>query len=413
MQYSETKELADEIRAQLSEVPSANREYCIGRVRRRLREAHRILYIPMTISIGPLHHSRSDLSAMEKYKQQYTKSFLEQSPHLFLEDYLKALQGLVEKTRKCYGEEINLSSKKFKKMMLYDGCFIIELFLRFKKEVPGSEDDPIFRRIGLLNRIKRDMILFENQLPFFVLQCLFNLSTVFNGGPSLIELALHFFSDIIPGHRSIPQEQGADLKHLLDLLRHSYAPSWIDANLMDDDPELLMYSATDLKLKAAVKFRTASKAGSLLDIKFHSNGLMEIPRLKLQAETETLFRNFMAFEQCCERSNAYITDYISFMGCLIKAWDDADLLCDAGIIESHLPWDPLAITDLFRTLSKELIVYNCYYSRLCKRMSLRCIRPRQPWPLTETLTYDCSANLKILGFLLVFMWLVWLHLIFP
>ena len=171
-----------------------------------------------------------------------------------------------------------------------------------------------------------NMILFENQLPFFVLQCLFNISSVFNGGSSLIDLALHFFSDIIPGHKTLPQEKGVDIKHLLDLLRHSYAPSWIDECKFDnDDPEILVHSATDLKIKAAIKFKMAAKSKSLLDIKFHSNGLMEIPRLKILSETESLFRNFMAFEQCCERSNAYITDYISFMGGLIKAWDDANM----------------------------------------------------------------------------------------
>ncbi|EEF28332.1 conserved hypothetical protein [Ricinus communis] len=400
MQDSEIEELADEIRAQLCEVPSPHPEFCIGRVRRGLREAHRVAYIPMTISIGPLHHSRRDLTTMEKYKQHYTKAFLRQSPHMLLEDYLKALQGLEEKARRCYGEIIDLSSKKFKKMMLYDGCFIIELFLRFMREAPGSVDDPILKRIGLLKRIKRDMILFENQLPYFVLQCLFNISSVFNGGPSLIDLALNFFSDIIPGHKKFPQEMGVDIKHLLDLLRHSYAPSWIDEHAFDNEPEVLIHSATDLKIKAAIKFRTAGRAKSLLDIKFHSNGLMEIPRLKLQAETESLFRNFMAFEQCCERSHAYITDYISFMGSLIKAWDDANLLCDIGIIESHLPCDPLAITDLFRTLSKELVVYNCYYSRLCKRVNFCCTRLQLPWPWAETTVCNC-CSVFILGILLL------------
>ena len=256
------------------------------------------------------------------------------------------------------------------------------------------------------------MILFENQLPFFVLQCLFNISSVFNGGSSLIDLALHFFSDIIPGHKTLPQEKGVDIKHLLDLLRHSYAPSWIDECKFDnDDPEILVHSATDLKIKAAIKFKMAAKSKSLLDIKFHSNGLMEIPRLKILSETESLFRNFMAFEQCCERSNAYITDYISFMGGLIKAWDDANMLCDLGIIESYLPCDPLAITDLFKILSKELVVYNCYYSRLCKRANFRCTRPRHPWPWAETPVCNCSSMYNILGFLLICIWLAWLHFV--
>ncbi|XP_042958419.1 UPF0481 protein At3g47200-like [Carya illinoinensis] len=58
-------------------------------------------------------------------------------------------------------------------MMLLDGCFIIELFRKWDGSSPRDGHDPIFELDWMLPKIARDLLLFENQLPFFVLSKLF------------------------------------------------------------------------------------------------------------------------------------------------------------------------------------------------------------------------------------------------
>jgi hypothetical protein len=58
-----------------------------------------------------------------------------------------------------------------------------------------------------------------------------------------------------------------------------------------------------------VKFKRPEKSSSL-DIRF-SNGILEIPQLKIFDQTEILFRNLQAFEQCHGRNaQTFINDYI-------------------------------------------------------------------------------------------------------
>ncbi|KAF5446152.1 hypothetical protein F2P56_031802 [Juglans regia] len=62
--------------------------------------------------------------------------------------------------------------KEFVKMIVLDGIFIIELFFRTSGNAE-DEDDYILRKPWLREGIQHDLILLENQLPFFVLEDLY------------------------------------------------------------------------------------------------------------------------------------------------------------------------------------------------------------------------------------------------
>ena len=60
-----------------------------------------------------------------------------------------------------------------KTRIILDAIFIIELVLRNYENIEKSEekqDDHILRKPWLRNAIQLDLILLENQLPFFILQ---------------------------------------------------------------------------------------------------------------------------------------------------------------------------------------------------------------------------------------------------
>ncbi|KAJ4974736.1 hypothetical protein NE237_007910 [Protea cynaroides] len=88
-------------------------------------------------------------------------------------------------------------------MMLIDGFFIVEYFLKFSKAVLVDENDPIFNSKLIAERVVRDLVLLENQIPFSVLQTLFDLSNNNKSGSlTLIHMALMSFIDLIPNEPS-------------------------------------------------------------------------------------------------------------------------------------------------------------------------------------------------------------------
>ena len=50
---------------------------CIYRVPAHLRKLNAMAYTPRVVSIGPYHHSRKELKAMEDHKRRYFQDFLE------------------------------------------------------------------------------------------------------------------------------------------------------------------------------------------------------------------------------------------------------------------------------------------------------------------------------------------------
>lgn len=83
-------------------------------------------------------------------------------------------------------------------------------------------------------------------------------------------------------------------------------------------------------------------------IYYRGDGVLEIPKLILDDECESLFRNFIAFEMCHYQKN-YITDYIVLMDQLINTTRDVDIPVQKRIIENWLG-DNVAVTNLFNNL---------------------------------------------------------------
>ena len=159
-------------------------------------------YVPQLISIGPFHHGTpKDLIANEKYKLHGFINFLRRinikstveggisETARSLKDLLKTgtLKVLVEKAHdwvkealNCYATPINMEEKDFIIMMVVDACFIDEFFiLKVDESHPICKFDLIQENVdisfhvGIEVDITDDMIKLENQVPFFLLEHLF------------------------------------------------------------------------------------------------------------------------------------------------------------------------------------------------------------------------------------------------
>ena len=169
------------------------RECCIYKVPKTLRQVKKEAYTPKLISIGPFHHGEKELRDeenenvlrdMEKLKVIYFKDFCYRTGKC-QKEIARIIEENEVKIRHCYAEISKLNSKDFVKMVLVDSTFIIELFLRnqenekriqenepllkndAKKE---DEEDYILSKPWLEEGIKQDLMLLENQLPFFILK---------------------------------------------------------------------------------------------------------------------------------------------------------------------------------------------------------------------------------------------------
>ncbi|KAL5983527.1 hypothetical protein ACLOJK_017614 [Asimina triloba] len=204
-----------------SDSPDPSGQPSIHRVPEHLCQGEdKSAYEPKIISVGPYYHGEPRLQAMEDHKWLSLRSFLDRNTAVTLPQYLREMKALEARARSYYCEETTKLQQphEFFQMMLLDGCFIVELFLKRTRE----KNELIYSTRWMLPLITNDLLLLENQLPFFVLQKLFELAELQKlqecGFPSsVICLAIHFFGHLLPGKVDNPPRT-EDVHHLLHLL---------------------------------------------------------------------------------------------------------------------------------------------------------------------------------------------------
>ncbi|KAM4126176.1 hypothetical protein ACB094_01G368200 [Castanea mollissima] len=306
-----------------------------------LRKLNEEAYTPHVISIGPIHHDKTRFQTMEKHKARYFESFN-------LENCMREMEDSIQR---CYLETVHLKSDDFLKLIKLDASFILELFFRFYEE-RWENDDPMIVEAWLLDVARPELFLLENQLPFFVIEKLYQLTIPNDSNfPSLIQLAFFFFK-FLKIHNKAPH---VEIQHFTDLLRFFQLPP---PNKLLPYRETKMvfpkYSATQLR-EAGVTFKVASSK-CVLDLKFQKR--------------EALIRNIMALEQCDYRRDACITDFYLILDHLINTTKDVDLLSDEGIIVNRLG-DSNAVTSMINNLSKGIFrrSMNSDYCELCEALN--------------------------------------------
>ncbi|CAL8105280.1 unnamed protein product [Prunus armeniaca] len=137
------------------------------------------VFTPEVNHIGPLHHGKEALKAMEELKN-------------------RKIRAQEAKLRSCYAETIGFSRDEFVRIILVDAAFIIEVLLRFCYKNLQVENDRIFNKPRMLEDVWPDMRMLENQLPFFILEDLFDHERNIVGiQTTIIDLSYHFFKTLM------------------------------------------------------------------------------------------------------------------------------------------------------------------------------------------------------------------------
>ncbi|KAA8524573.1 hypothetical protein F0562_010996 [Nyssa sinensis] len=167
------------LKEDLEQLPPSSNSASIYRVPKELLQGNKEHFIPTTISIGPFHADERNLRHAQQLKLKYLKFFLTQlQPGITLKDLIQIIRGVEEKARLCYDGNTDIDTYHFVRMMVLDGCFILGLILQLSN-VSLEINDPSTARRELLSGpllydILKDLLLLENQLPFFVLDVRFN-----------------------------------------------------------------------------------------------------------------------------------------------------------------------------------------------------------------------------------------------
>ncbi|KAA8525019.1 hypothetical protein F0562_011343 [Nyssa sinensis] len=356
---------------------------CIFRVHDRLRHENSKAYEPEIVAIGPYHRGKENLQGMEKHKLRYLKKLLERKNESSVARYVVSIKAMEGRARQSYAESINLSTDEFVEMLVVDGFFIIELFRKYVLKVHEDLEDPIFQLFQIQNRIRHDLMLFENQLPLFILVHLMGMTKEPSPEDNIKDLDLAFLRGTIPCPRELNSsfEMNSVSSHLLELMHKSWFPP-LDAvlpNTCTSNKEFELIKSTIELREYGINFEK-HVGRTLLDIKFE-NGVMKIPPLTVDDFTENVFRNLIAYEQYLPQNHRlYVTDYVTFMDRLINSPKDAGKLCHHGIINNWLG-DDEAISSMFNKLGNNVYINpsNFSYSQVFKDVNKHCGRRWNKW----------------------------------
>ncbi|KAJ6885000.1 hypothetical protein NC652_031869 [Populus alba x Populus x berolinensis] len=344
--------------------------WSIWKVPNSLRTVNEDAYNPHIISIGPLHKGKHELLSMEVHKLYYMRSLLQRTPdlHETLKSSAEAIKEFDEMARACYAEPIEMSSSELAEILLVDGCFMLELFIRYSKVDLRVQDDPLFYSSWIILTLQRDLALLENQIPFFFLERLYSQvvesSTIGQSLPSLPELALGFFKSVLYINDENFRIMRRPYPHLLDLIHNCYLPPALSGR-SNIGEWVSTQPATSLD-KAGIVFRKGTTR-SQFDLRF-SNGALEIPPLLIHDSTVSVLQNLIAYEQLSRGTAKYITSYFAFMSRLAYDWRDAELLESKGVIETHMSgWRDVSM--LFKDMCKQVVVQDFYYAKLCQDLN--------------------------------------------
>ncbi|KAL7248508.1 hypothetical protein ACSBR2_003275 [Camellia fascicularis] len=333
----------------------------IYRVPAELRKLEENAYTPRFVSIGPFHSKDQHIlnSSMQDVKKSYANSLFDRissSKGGLEEEKLNTSKVLMEcvgkmresldKAKKCYAEEVE--DVLDVEMLVIDGCFILELLYRsyrfFHMHIDEPSSDPIFGSILTDVYVRHDLLLLENQLPFFVLQALFDLTVASinsHGHPTLHSYVISYFCCSLEWKS---ESHGNTAAKKLEVAKR-------DGHITKS-----MSSASDLDNDNGVAKRDSH-------ITNKDNGVGKRDGMPCASDLEYAGVKFAVGNKCCHGNvvKRYFTSYAVLMDMLINTPEDVKVLEKAEIIRNHLGANEDA-SNLFNNLCKKTVLGEFYFT---------------------------------------------------
>ncbi|CAM0875677.1 unnamed protein product [Alopecurus aequalis] len=357
-----------------NQVPADDKDaFTIARLPPHVREASRRLYEPTVVSIGPYHMSSASTRTSQADKWRMLREFLRRGDPDgkagLLAACIKAVRGMEPRARRCYGENPEVRGDDLVHLFVLDGCFILQFLLEWSE----SRTRYCIMR-GPSIYVYYDLLLVENQMPFFVLAKLFSLVMGSAAAAAmedmvvdqrLLHLIFGFFSlreplNQVPApipagpqfteayhllhlqyQRIVMTPEHRKLRRLTRLGTSLYSiptgiASFVRKRVTGTMTPLAIPCVTALQDEFGVTFREKLSPDSQFDVTF-SGGTMEIPRLVINGGTRILLANLFALEQTKDCwSEGTMTGYLVLMNALVNTGADVAVLQRRGIMDNML-----------------------------------------------------------------------------
>ncbi|KAK7349865.1 hypothetical protein VNO77_07661 [Canavalia gladiata] len=342
---------------------------------------------PKEVSIGPLHRrSTKHLELMEETKWNYMNEFLKRKgcpdQTKTLEEKLiecgTEIRNLDRAINASYGGYIESEPNELAKIMIVDGCFLLEFLLRLETytveleegQIKSFSGDPIFQDKKKVLSVLNDITMLENQIPFIALKKLYR---------KVFPLPVH--TEIGDDHRVAKLVREAFGYPLVDSLGGAHILNLMHLSTVEHDKverkgakQELKRCATRLRaagitIQAKTTFQSALVDRFDFNINF-SDGVLTIPQLYIKETTEVKWRNLIAWEQnkisvCCK-----YTSYALFFKGLICCKHDIKLLKKMKVLVNKTKKSNDDLLTLFRTISKGAEHMDSSYGELCATLNM-------------------------------------------
>ncbi|KAJ4801843.1 hypothetical protein LUZ62_053089 [Rhynchospora pubera] len=402
----ETSSLWDKMHRELSNLPRADdsHEVTIFRVPLSIRESNKNMFEPSAVSIGPYYRGLPHLRAMEENKWLSLRAFLnykagesneinevgEEPARGLLQDCINKIKEVEQRARRCYSEPFDMSSDEFVQMLVLDASFILASYIctDFDNAAKG----------WISSLITTDLILLENQIPFFIIETLWGSPLV--DPEDMRWLVRRLTNGDIP-IKALPERQ--KIHHLLHLCLCSAVPTvstqdedaasepnhcpflnWVRAvpvlkslfsSKKEEETNKGMVweipCARELE-EAGVKIKKLKQSDDITKITFQS-GTLVIPRVFITDRVKPLFMNLIALEQCMYyQRRPHFSAYMGFLDKLVNTAHDVQILQKHGIIESMLSGEE-EVAVFFNQCGVGVVIEEDHYlADLFKRVNKHC-----------------------------------------
>ncbi|KAI7747907.1 hypothetical protein M8C21_025641 [Ambrosia artemisiifolia] len=342
-------------------------------------------FSPRVVSIGPLHREHENVQEFEGRKPYYLSTLMSDKSSLqqeVLQSCVEKAYTLMEDIRACYVWTKTYNDDEVAKMMVMDACFILGFILQIHDSSKRSG-----KRKNLVTQvIIYDLVLLENQIPFFFLEEIFGCTlSKFYPDVSLIKF-LHPVLDhlrFFKGDINFQNISTNNTPHLLGLLHECYKPG--DNDIPTSTLSSTIRSAIDLD-RAGVHIRPNENPKWLMemDVKVHryplffwswSKTTLKMPVLKVHHFSELVLRNLIAYEQF-RRTSKYITSYVVAMDMLVNTQEDIAMLIDSEVLVNYMSSNEEAAY-MINNIGKEVACEEFYYDEQWNTLNKYC---NSYWP---------------------------------
>ncbi|XP_027337234.1 UPF0481 protein At3g47200-like [Abrus precatorius] len=345
-----------------------------------LRAPKEDAFKPKVVSIGPLHRGTTrHIQLTEETKWRYMREFLDRKGNqeqnrrseLRLKDCGTEILNLCKIINASYGGNIESEPHELAKIMIVDGCFLLEFLHRLgdymiklaEGQRESYSDDPIFQGHKNVLSVLNDITMLENQIPLIVLKKLYR--KVFPDKSDINND--HRVANIVREAFGYPATESSGGAHILNLIHLTTVQQ--DKDSRKGAKQELERCATRLRAAGITIEAIATSQRELVDrftfdITF-KDGVLKIPALYVKQTTEVKWRNLIAWEQSKISIRCTYTSYALFFKGLICCKHDIELLEEMGVIVNESKKKTEVLLKLFRTISKGAEHMDSSYSKLC------------------------------------------------